>query len=172
MKRIIALILVVLSICAFAVGCAPNNIVNPDSTVDETSPSETKEVSVDSYDKTYKGFCKYLVDAKIVKGDPTEMQAELIGAAEGVRYQATVDKATFLIEVYSYPTDKSNEISKDVISQVEKSGEFKLDNLYTVPVPAVLSGSKQIMVVYNDNALESAGHKEAYDKFLKALAEF
>lgn len=173
MKKIIALILCLFCICASFAGCAENNVVSKENaTADETKAQESKEVNVDKYDKNYDGFCKYLVDAKIATGDPTEMEAKLIGAEKGKRYVASINKKAIIIELYSYPKDKSNDISKNVISQVEEKGEFLLEDLYTVPIKAVLSGNKDILLIYSDKNIDADENKKNYENFLETFSKF
>lgn len=85
-----------------------------------SSQAPVSKPSADSFDNSLTGLGKYLAANSVLSGDPTEMKAEFIGAAKGVKYQFAYNgKDNVTVELYEFNPDNLSDTAKTVQADVK-----------------------------------------------------
>lgn len=117
LKKVIALIIVVVSIISFT-GCGMQTATVPED-------NKTKISKFKSSDGI-EGICKALLKKEYIPDDCVKTKAELIGAKEGYRIDnVSVNGSKFSMEIYQYD-DINSETAKGVVDSVKDNGSFDL----------------------------------------------
>ena len=161
MKKIITALMCLGMIAAMLTGCGYNDALensNKEATkATESSQAETTPVVKDSdYKDTLAGLADYFADkgyiakkdGKIDASKVTKMDASLIGAKEGKKYQPV---NTVFIEFYSYDTANLNDTAKDILVSVKDNGTFSILDLPAVK--AYISDNGKYLMVYTDTSI-------------------
>lgn len=138
MKRIIAICLVIISAISLS-ACA------------QAPQSLSETVKVKDMDKKYglTQMCADLSKKEYIPEEGTKMEAQVIGAVTGYRFSTKVKDSTAVIELYEFDKDNLNTDAKNVISEVEKNGQFNMLDFQMVP--AVLSKNGKYLMIYRDD---------------------
>jgi hypothetical protein len=153
-----AVIALTMTACGMNVGGTPSGSGSAAS-------SQASKPTSDSYEDSLAGLEKYLADNSALSGNPSEMQAEFIGAKKGAKYQTSFNGNNNLtIELYEYDTASLNDTAKSVLDSVKKNGSFSIMNQQ---VSAELSDSGKYLMVYKDTA--NGDQNKAHQKDVTAL---
>ncbi len=163
MKRLVAILLAVLLIISLA-GCS----IGTDGTklngdVSSTEATEAPKVDINKYSKDFNGMQDYLKELKLISkkdSDKTVMQAELIGAKQGVRYK--VD-ATNSVEFYEFDITATPDEAEKVLSAFSNDKTYKV--LGIEDVKGVVSGSGKYVMLYS--ATSTYNYSEIIEEFVK-----
>ena len=131
-----------------------------------SSGAETSSaLSADSVSDDLSGLQEYLVANAGFTGTPEEMQAQIIGAKDGVRYEFGHDgKNNVTVELYEYDPDALGDTAQKILSDVKSSGKF---TLMEQELSAELSDSGKYLMIYKNTATDD-GNK-TYDEQVKTL---
>ncbi len=164
MKRLVAILLTVLLIVSLA-GCTigtDGTKLNGDTTT--TEATEAEGVDIGKYEKDFNGMQEYFLELELIsekKEDKTVMQADIIGAKQGVRYK--VDSTNF-VEFYEIDITATPDEAVNVISA------FTNDDVYKVlgfeDVKGEVSGSGKYVMLY------PATSTYDYSKIVKEFIKF
>lgn len=160
MKRIIAILLVVITLFAFA-GCSIGTN-NAPTEAKETKKTETSDAKADDYKKNFDTMVKYFVDKEIVSGDPVKTRAELIGAQKGVRYMV---KGRDFVEFYEINTKATPDEAQNLYDTVSQGKVYNVYNGVSQLKGAVSSSGKYIM-------LYPASSEYDYSKIIAEFKKF
>lgn len=153
-----AVIALTMTACGMDVGSAPSGSAS-------SASSQVSKPTSNSYEDNLAGLEKYLADNSVISGNPSEMQAEFIGAKKGQKYQMSFNGNNNLtIELYEYDTASLNDTAKTVLDDVKKNGSFTIMNQ---KVSAELSDSGKYLMVYKDTA--NGDQNKAHQKDVTAL---
>lgn len=165
MKKIIAMILVLMMLASFA-GCATAGT----KTVSATDPTNPESISYKDYDNSLSGLCDYLDDLGYMVYDynasadeagtsTIKMNAELIGAEEGYKSSYNYDKNNWVVEVYFYKDTNSDEYKEAQTGKFTFEGvedgtfDITVNNNYAIVVTAPEDGEereKAIVEAFNN----------------------
>ena len=158
MKRLIAILLCVLMLFAFA-GCTiGTDGLKEEKENDKTSSTNTADKT---YEKNFDDLCKCLKDKGLVEGNSKKIAAELIGAKKGVRY--FVDKTNF-VEVYEIDTKATPDEAEKMIGAVTKGEAY--DVLGFSKLKGAVSASGRFVILYPQDS------KFDYSKIIAELKNF
>lgn len=153
-------ILIVASIimAATITACGAGNINMAGQVVTSSAPAPEQDASsqvsqapvAKNYEKNLSGLVQSMKDKNYITGEPFTMKASFIGAKEGVKYEAVLDKTKFNVELYEYDTAALDANAKKMIEEVKTTGKFTI--LASQPVPAVLSDNSKYLMVYGDTS--------------------
>lgn len=146
MKKIVAIIIAILIVCAL-VGCG-----NQTHYVQETNGASSNDAAnyndISTYEKTLEGLEECLLDRGLLQDTAIEnkdsLEADLIGASEGYRY--SINNNVF-IELYSITEE--NEVNKTIKDEINLSKENQFSILDLDPLTGVYSSDGKLMLVYN-----------------------
>lgn len=163
MKRLIAILLAVMvlvSLSACTVGTDGTKLgVDPTATEETQAP----KADINSYDKTLDGMTEYFKEMELIskkEADKTVMQAEMIGAKNGVRFK--VD-ATNFVEFYEIDTTATPDEAEKLIDAFENNENYKV--LGIEDVKGVVSGSGKFVMLYS--ATSTYDYSKIKNEFVK-----
>lgn len=137
--------------------CGAGDWQNASSGTESTEGSETSssqaEVVESNYEDSLDGLCSYLAASGIISGDPTEMDARLIGAKAGRMYTHSFEGGQASVELYEYDLENLNDAATTTIESVKETGKF---TLLGIESEAILSDSGKYLMIY-----KSSGDDEA-----------
>lgn len=142
MKRIIAILLVVISLFAF-VGCSIGTD-NAPKKAEETKKTESKEVKADDYKKDFDSMVKYFEKKELVTIDTRKMSAEIIGAQKGVR---CFIKGKDFVEFYQINTKATPDEAQNLYDTVSQGKVYSVMNGAS-ELKGVVSGSGKYIMLY------------------------
>ncbi len=119
MKKIISVLLALLMMFSLA-ACKVDT--GAGSGMEETT--STVSVNPADYTQDLSGLASCLQAAGYIAGDPTEMEASFIGAANGRRYTFEFNKSPVIVEMYEY--DEAAVAENDVLKSVDETGKFAI----------------------------------------------
>lgn len=164
MKRIIAVLLLVLFACSLT-ACTmgtDGTALNKDTTA--TQQTEAPKVDVEKFDKDFDGMQEYLKEMELISSkdkDKTVMQADTIGAVNGVRYM--LDTSHF-VEFYEYDTVNLSDDASEIIDAISNGETYKVFSLKDVK--GAMSGSGKFMILYPaDSTYDYSEIIEEFSKF-------
>lgn len=133
---------------------------------EENSSSSQAEISQDDYADSLDGLCEYLTDSGIISGDPTEMEAQLIGAEAGKMYVHAFEGGQVTVELYGYDSENLNDVAKSTVNSVKQNGTFTLLGTETA---AILSDNGKYLMIYKDIKSEevNVAQKERAEKLFR-----
>ena len=166
MKKILAMILVLMMVASFA-GCATTGGAK---TVSATDPTNPESISYKDYDNSLSGLCEYLDDLGYMVFDynasadeagtaTIKMNAELIGAESGFKSTYRYDKVNWIVEVYYYKDTNSDEYKEAQTGKFTFEGvedgtfDITVKNNYAIVVTAPDGGEereKAIVEAFNN----------------------
>ncbi len=140
MKKMIAFCLLAVAMLSFS-GCA------------SAPQSLSDAVKVADMDSKYglTQMCKDLREKEYIPEEGVQMKADVIGAQVGYRFTTEFNSSAITLELYEFDTKNLNNDAKDIISQVEKDGQFNM--LDFSMVPATMSDNGKYMMIYRDNKI-------------------
>lgn len=164
MKKIISAFMCMGIIAATLTGCGYNDALEnsnkKETQATESAQTETTPVVKDSnYKDNLAGLADYLADKGYIEkkkdketqkeiideSKVTKMDAKLIGAKEGNKYE--VGKSIYL-EIYVYDTENLDNTAENIIASVKADGKFEILDLPAVE--AFLSDNGKYLMVYTD----------------------
>jgi hypothetical protein len=175
MKRILILALAVVMAGTMA-ACGMGDVGGPSSSSSsqssssqQSSSSAVSTVDAGGYDDNLAGLEKYFAANSFISGNPSDMQADFIGAVKGAKYQLGFNgKDNVTVELYEFDPASLNDTAKKVQSDVKSSGSF---TIMGQQVPAVLSDSGKYLMIYKDTVTGDQ-NKQRQDEVIKRLKEF
>lgn len=164
MKRLVAILLSVLMIISLA-GCT----IGTDGTklsgsTASTEATEAPDVDIDKYNKDFNGMQDYLKELDLIskkEADKTVMQADIIGAKQGVRYK--IDTTNF-VEFYEFDITATPDEAENVLSAFANGETYKV--LGFEDVKGVVSNSGKYVMLY------PATSTYDYSKIIKEFSNF
>ena len=165
MKRLVAILMTVLIIVSLA-GCTigtDGTKLNADGTA-STEATEAPKVDIAKYGDDFNGMQKYLKELKLISkkdGDKTVMQADLIGAKQGVRYK--VPDAQDFVEFYEFEFVATPDEAVNVLEAFENDKTYKV--LGFEDVKGKVSGSGKYVMLYS--ATSSYDYSKLAEEFMK-----
>lgn len=162
MKKIVAICLIIITALSLT-ACA------------QAPQSLSETVKIKDMDKKYglTQLCTDLNKKEYIPEEGTKMEAQVIGAVTGYRFTTKVKDTAVTIELYEYDKDNLGTDAKNVISEVEKDGQFNM--LDYQMVPATLSDNGKYLMIYRDDKAggdnpeqENKERKEAVLKIFNA----
>lgn len=173
MKRI-GIFCAVLAIGLMFTGCSAENLVNSaggGSASSQTQSAASSEapassaLSAGSVSDDLAGLQKYLTANAGFTGTPEKMQADIIGAKEGVRYAFSHGgKNNVSAELYEYDTGSLGETAQKILADVQKDGKFILMGQ---EINAVLSDNGKYLMIYKNSATDD--DNKSYDAKVSEL---
>ena len=157
MKKIFAVLLII------AIAFSLTACMGTTSSTGSTSATEVKveDVDIKNYDKTFDGMQKYLKDLKLITGDKTETQADIVGAKKGVRYN--VDKTNF-VEFYAVDITATPDEAQKMFDSIADGGTY--DPLGLQGLKGVVSGSGKYVMLYKaDSSFDYSKIEKEFKKF-------
>lgn len=131
--------------------------------------SSAPKVEDSSVENNLSGLQKYLEGNASVTGTAEKMQADIIGAVDGVRYKYGYSgNNNVSLELYEYDLTKLNATAQKVISDVKSSGQF---TVLDQKVDAVLSDNGKYLMIYKNSSTDS-GNKAYTEQIKKLFQEF
>ncbi len=164
MKRLVAIllsILVVVSLSACTMGTDGTKL---NGNTEATDATQAPQADIDKYSKDFDGMQEYLKELELIsskKDDKTVMQADLIGAKQGVRYK--VD-ATNSVEFYEFDITATSDEAKNVLGAFKNSENYKVLGLEDVK-GVVSSSGKYVMLYSATSAYDYSKIEEEFKKF-------
>ncbi|MBQ8057378.1 MAG: hypothetical protein IJ275_03465 [Ruminococcus sp.] len=146
MKRLVAILLSILLIVSLA-GCSigtDGTKLNGDTV--STEATQAPDVDINKYKKDFNGMQDYLKELELISkkdGDKTEMQAELIGAKQGVRYK--IDTTNF-VEFYEFDVTATPDEAEKILTAFSNDETYKV--LGIEDVKGVVSSSGKYAMLY------------------------
>ncbi len=158
MKRIIAILLVLIMTVSLT-ACMGGG--NTGETTPTEKPVKVEDVDIKDYDKTFAGMQKYLKDLQLITGEPTETQADVLGAKKGVRY--SVDKTNF-VEFYAFDTKATPDEAEKLYADIADGGKYNVLGLQDLK--GVVSGSGKYVMLYKaDSPFDYSKIEKEFVKF-------
>lgn len=167
MKKIIAMLLVIMSVLALG-ACGGTPAATYETA---TEPANPEKISYKDYDYSLEGLCSYLDDLGYFVYDynasadeagksTRKMEAELIGAEKGYQSTYTFDKEKWIVEVYYYSESTSDEYKEAL------TGTYTYDNVEDGSFEITVNNEFAIVVIAPD------GKGEHKDAIIKAFKDF
>lgn len=119
MKKIISVLLALLML--FSLAACKVDTGTASGTEETTS---TVSVNPADYTQDLSGLASCLQAAGYISGDPTEMEASFIGAANGRRYTFEYNNSPVIVEMYEY--DEAAVAENEVLKSVDETGKFTI----------------------------------------------
>lgn len=144
-------VLVLILIFALFSACGVTGWDGSESSAQEDSaPSSivNENVTDESFDDNLSGLVAYLTEAGVITGNTENMQAGIIGATNGVRFNAK----EYSIELYEYDLSNLNEAAQTTLASVREKGSFELLGF---EAKAMLSDSGKYLMVFNESESEA-----------------
>lgn len=163
MKRILAVLLLVLFVCSLTACTMGTDGTALNGNIEATEQTQAPDVDIAKYDKDFDGMQEYLKEMKLISSkdnSKTEMQADVIGAKKGVRY--TIDSTNF-VEFYEYDTEKLTDEASEIIYTISKGETYNVLSLTNVK-GAVSQSGKYMMLYRADSTYD---YSEIIDEFTK-----
>lgn len=163
MKRLVAIllsILVVVSLSACTMGTDGTKL---NGGTDATEATQAPQADIDKYAKDFDGMQEYLKELDLIsdkKGDKTIMQAELIGAKQGVRYK--IDTTNF-VEFYEFDITATPDEAENVLNAFNNGESYKV--LGIEDVNGVVSNSGKYVMLYP--ATSTYDYSKIEEEFVK-----
>lgn len=173
MKKILILALAVVMAGTMA-ACGMGDVGGPSSSSQssssqQSSSSAVSSVDASSYDDNLAGLEKYFAANSFISGNPSDMQADFIGAVKGAKYQFGFNgKDNVTVELYEFDPAGLNDTAKKVQNDVRSSGGF---TIMDQKVPAVLSDSGKYLMIYKDTVTGDQ-NKQRQDEVTRQLKAF
>ena len=173
MKKIMALaaaaaLLVALTACGAGDVGGADYMAGKESSSQAADSSQASEPSVGETDveDSLAGLQTYLAGVGAVSGEPKKMQAELIGAKEGAKYQYGFEgNNNVTVELYEFDLENLSQQGEKTLESVKQSGKFTIMDR---EVEASVSDSGKYLMIYTDTAggeKHDQHRKEAQDAF-------
>lgn len=163
MKRIIAVLLLVLFVCSLTACTMGTDGTALNGNTEATQQTQAPDVDIAKYDKDFDGMQEYLKEMKLVSSkdsDKIQMQADVVGAVNGVRYM--ID-STHFVEFYEYDADNLSEQASEIIDTISKGETYNVLSLTNVK-GAVSQSGKYMMLYPADSTYD---YSEIIDEFTK-----
>lgn len=160
MKRIIAILLVVLTLFAFA-GCSIGTN-NASKETQESKETDTSKIKASDYKKDFNSMVKYFVKKELVSGEQKTLAANIIGADKGVRYML---KDEDFVEFYQINTQATPDEAQELYNIVSNGKVYSVYNGASMLKGTVSSSGKYIML-YPD------GSDYDYSTLIKEFKKF
>lgn len=160
MKRIIAILLVVLTLFAFA-GCSIGTNNAPKET-QESKETDTSKIKASDYKKDFNSMVKYFVKKELVSGEQKTLAANIIGADKGVRYMLEGED---FVEFYQINTQATPDEAQELYNIVSNGKVYSVYNGASMLKGTVSSSGKYIML-YPD------GSDYDYSTLIKEFKKF
>ena len=165
MKRLVAILLMILLVVSLA-GCS----VGTDGTklngsTSSTDATEAPEVDIANYNKDFDGLQAYLKELKLISkkdDDKTVMQADIIGAKQGVRYK--VNGATEYVEFYEFDITATPDEAEKVLSAFSNGEAYQVLGFENVN-GEVSSSGKFVMLYSGTSTYDYSKISEEFKKF-------
>ncbi len=163
MKRLVAIllsILVVVSLSACTMGTDGTKL---NGNTEATDATQAPQADIDKYAKDFDGMQEYLKELELVsskKDDKTVMQADLIGAKQGVRYK--IDTTNF-VEFYEFDIAATPDEAEKVLSAFANDETYKVLGLEDVK--GVVSNSGKFAMLYP--ATSTYDYSKIEEEFVK-----
>ena len=165
MKRLVAILMTVLIIASLA-GCTfgtDGTKLNTNGTA-LTDATEAPKVDIAKYNKDFNGMQEYLKEKDLISSkdaDKTVMQADLIGAKQGVRYK--VANSQDFVEFYEFDFTATPDEAENVVKAFENDETYKV--LGFEDVKGKISSSGKYVMLYS--ATSSYDYSKIADEFVK-----
>lgn len=167
MKKIIAILLVIMSVLALGACGGTPAATHPSA----TEPTNPEKITYKTYERTIEGLCNYLDDLGYFVYDynasadeagksTRKMNAELIGAEKGYQSTYMVEKNKWIVEVYYYSDATSDEYKEAL------TGTFTYDNVEKGSFEITVNNEFAIVVIAPN------GQGERKDAIIKAFKNF
>lgn len=142
-KKFISIFVGILLLCGAVLfsGCSNNSSNSEDVSI----PSESQEITDESYENNIAGLQGFMKDRKYIKGEPKTMSASFIGAKEGYRY----DFAGIITELYEFDLSNLNSTAKATLDSIKEKGFFVI---LDEEIKAVISNNGKYIMIYTDNS--------------------
>ena len=178
MKRLFLIVMACALSFTVLTGCGAGDVGGPDyqsssqAAEAESQAAETSSqanLDPNDYEANLDGMCKYFEDKGFVnKESKTDMYADVIGAKAGYKYEATINGADYVIELYEFDTENLNSHASSTVSAVKAEDHYvMLDN----PINAMMSDNGKYMMSYGDVS-EDEANKQRKEEIVKAFNEF
>lgn len=169
MKKIFAALLCAAFIAITATGCGQDALYENSQAETQATEQEAEkepEISDADFKDNLDGLHDYFVAKEYIGKDleATKMDAQLIGAEKGNKYQVSKD---LTIEIYEYAkTSTADEVSKanEVLSKVKETGK-----LYVVggkDVNAYVSDNGKYLMIYSDKSINDEKPNEKAGSYI------
>lgn len=176
MKKFISAVLCVAIVAAVLSGCGYKDALSKDNTATTQSTEAKQEATPDEpkaedFNDNLNGLCEYfgqlgyvtLKDNKIDESLVVKMDASLVGAKEGKKFNTKYGNQSVVIELYEYDLNNLNGTAKTVIDSVKQTGEFTILNL--PEVEAYLSDSGKYILIYTDESIDDENPDKESDSY-------
>lgn len=144
MKKLIAICLSIIAVVSL-VGCGSQSAAVPTENKVTVEDIESGTTGVDS-------MCKKMRELEYIPNDGVKMNAEIIGAAKGYRFQDSVNGSTMTVELYEFDTKNLSDTAKATIADVKEKGSFTIFGREVTG--ASMSENEKYMMVYADAKAE------------------
>lgn len=163
MKRVLIIALTML-LAVMSVSCSAGGS-SVEKTIDIKSVDEVK---VEDYAENLDGLIDYFKHIGYIlcpengtsNATETKLNAEIINAKAGKRFQFTYEGSTVTMELYEFYTGE-NATPSDALAQVKKDGKF--DVLGIDEFEAYISDNDKYMLIYTDNNKDEANVQRKND---------
>ena len=164
MKRLVAILLSILVVVLLSACTMGTDGTKLNSGTEATETTQAPEVDIDKYAKDFDGMQEYLKELELISdkdSDKTVMQADLIGAKQGVRYK--ID-STNSVEFYEFDITATPDEAKNILSSFKNSENYKVLGLEDVK--GVVSDSGKYVMLYSaTSAYDYSKIEEEFKKF-------
>lgn len=172
MKKLLSAVLTFCLAGAVLAGCGYSDALNSSSTAEQTKPEVSENsteptINTNDYENNLEGLSNYFLNSgyivehvgdKLNDAAVMKMDAELIGAEEGVKYTTKYNGKDVIIELYSYDTENLNDTAKEIIKSVKEKGTFEIlpnqQGEYLPAVTAYLSDNGKFLMIYSDKSID------------------
>lgn len=164
MKKWMAIVTAGVMAVSFA-GCGAGDVGSAEYMASKAAASQAAAASSQAaqsqvevqYENSFKGLQQYMAAKGVATGDPTTMEASMIGAKEGVRYRGSYEgKENVTLELYRYDPADQNEATQKILADIKEKGTF---TIMEKQVPAALNGD--YLMVYTDTQTDETHQKRA-----------
>ncbi len=177
MKRFFAALVCAATIVASFAGCSykdalSNNQQTTDSTQNTVEETTAPAANAADFNDDFDGLCNYFFelgyfaasDGKLDESKVTKMEASLVGAEQGNKYETTYNNQNVTIELYSYDTSNLNDTAKQVIESAKSDNSFTILDLPTV-TSVYLSDNGKYLMIYNDRSIDKTNPDTSTDNY-------
>lgn len=164
MKRLVAIlmtVLIIMSLAGCSIGTDGTKLNGSDAA--STDATEAPKVDIAKYNKDFNGMQEYLKDMERISDkeeDKTVMQADVIGAKQGVRYK--ID-STNAVEFYEFDITATPDEAENVLSAFANDETYKV--LGFEDVKGEVSSSGKFVMLYP--ATSSYDYSKIAEEFVK-----
>lgn len=165
MKRLVAILLMILLVVSLA-GCSfGTDGTKINGSASSTDATEAPEVDIANYNKDFDGLQEYLKELELISqkdSDKTVMQADIIGATQGVRYK--VADASEYVEFYEFDITATPDEAESVLSAFSNGDDYKVLGFEKVN-GEVSSSDKFVMLYSGTSTYDYSEISEEFKKF-------